>query len=431
VEPIRREESVHKAKRHDDESSQAAALKLKMSDRWRMPWQEFEVCLGVKNAFGLRNLNIHTHDRAGDFLKVCGFDVSRSDHLKGFEQFFLEALFFIRHTLLDEEESLKFKVPAEILQLDDPRKLLVMASNRNPRRRYVRLWACALLKVVYAIANVEYSGRLRDLEFARDHILGRIRSLLFYEGNEIVLRFRDEKVRLRAVDWKEAKSRTSIVLKLLHKPDSIVDEVSDYLGVRFVAPTEADVAAILKMLIEADVIIPHQVVGLRTRNSLFNYAKARKLLEISQDLFSMGSVSPEEFEEMCSRIPWSFGSNEEVPKRFNAFSSSLYRSLQLTVRHLVRTPNPAWVVVDSLSRQIRHYRGIERDDPYLSELVPPEISRYFPVEIQIMDSSSYDLSKFGPASHEQYKASQLKAVRERVLGSMLYMTEYKMATQEF
>ena len=30
----------------------------------------------------------------------------------------------------------------------------------------------------------------------------------------------------------------------------------------------------------------------------------------------------------------------------------------------------------------------------------------------MMDQESYEMAKFGPASHEQYKADQLKAVRK-------------------
>ena len=40
------------------------------------------------------------------------------------------------------------------------------------------------------------------------------------------------------------------------------------------------------------------------------------------------------------------------------------------------------------------------------------------------------MAKFGPASHEQYKANQLKAVRERVLGNLLSFNEEKMTAQD-
>ena len=57
-------------------------------------------------------------------------------------------------------------------------------------------------------------------------------------------------------------------------------------------------------------------------------------------------------------------------------------------------------------------------------------AHYFPIEIQMMDQESYEMAKFGPASHEQYKANQLKAVRERVLGNLMTFHEEKLTTQE-
>ena len=261
-------------------------------------------------------------------------------------------------------------------------------------------------------------------------------------------------VRLKAIDWKDAKTRSSVVLKLLHKPEVIVDEVFDYLGVRFVVPAERDVPLIMRVLVESDIIIPHQVIGMRTRNSLFNLDQAKELLGLSRDLFATGTVSREEFAEMCGRVPWGMAAGEaarrasgaaagkgasqggRAGRRQNVFTSSDYRAVQLTVRHLVRTPNPAFLVLDSLVSELRHYRGSGRgteDDtaPLLQGLVPQELTRYFPIEIQIMDESSYDISKFGPASHERYKHLQLLSVRERVLGSLLKVSPEKLATQEF
>ena len=405
-----------------------------------MPWQEFEVTLGLRNLLALRSLNVPTPERAQALLKNCGFDIARPDHCRAFEQIFGEALFLIRHVLFTDAERARFVVPSELLQLDDPRRLLCLASQRTPRRRYVRLWACSILKVMNAVSNLEYSGKLRDIDEARKQIFGRIKRLLHTDSahgsNFVAARHAGLDVRLHLVDLKEAKTRTSIALKLLHKPDSIVDEVFDYLGVRFVVPTQTEVPRLLRLLIEADIVIPYQVIGLRTRNNLINVKKAQRLLNFSSDLLSMGTLDPQEFNEMASRIPWSYSSSDEPTRKgahgHNAHSSSYYRSVQLTVRHLVRTPNPAYLVLDSLSNQLRHYRGMEHEeDPLLAGMIPQEFARYFPIEIQIMDASSYDLSKFGPASHEQYKASQLKVVREKVLGGLLFLTEDKLATQDF
>ena len=66
----------------------------------------------------------------------------------------------------------------------------------------------------------------------------------------------------------------------------------------------------------------------------------------------------------------------------------------------------------------------------MESVIPEQFANYFPIEIQIMDIESYELAKFGPASHEQYKSNQLKAVRERVLGSLIRFDEEKHFSQE-
>jgi len=398
---------------------------------WNIPWQEFEVILGIKNSLSQRNLNFKNQSQAEIFLKNCGFDLTNQMHLKQFEQFYGEALFFIRHVLFSNSERENFVVPTQLLQLTNPCDLLLYSSSFHPRKRYLRLWCCSILKVIYAISNLQFSGRLHIIDDAREQIFKRIRNVLHQNQNETLdCRFKDLIIRLNKVEWKEAKTRTSIVLKLLHKPDSIVDEVFDYLGVRFVVQNSNEIPLLLKLLIDSDIIIPHQVVSIRTRNSLLNIKHPKKVFSFLKELNSCGTLSDKEFEEMCKNLSWSGSNFDEPPKRSNSFSSQHYKSLQFTVRHLVRTPNPAFLVLESMTNQLRRYTGILRQEPWMETVIPQYFAHYFPIEIQMMDQESYEMAKFGPASHEQYKANQLKAVRERVLGNLMKFNDEKLTTQE-
>ncbi|APJ04442.1 TIGR04552 family protein [Silvanigrella aquatica] len=398
---------------------------------WNIPWQEFEVILGIKNSFSQRNLNFQAESHAETFLKNCGFDLTNQMHIKQFEQFYGEALFFIRHVLLDNEEREKYIVPSHLLQLNNPCDLLIFASSYHPRKRYLRLWCCAILKVMYAISNLQFSGRLQIIDDAREQIFKRIRNIIHQKSDyHLEFKFKNQIISLNKVEWKEAKTRTSIILKLLHKPDSIVDEVFDYLGVRFVVQGSNEIPLLLKLLIEADIIIPHQVVSIRTRNSLLSIKHPKKVFDFLKELNSCGTLSDQEFEDMCKNIVWSGHNSDEHAKRSNSFSSQHYRSLQFTVRHLVRTPNPAFLVLESMTNQLRRYTGVLRQEPWMESVIPQYFAHYFPIEIQMMDQESYEMAKFGPASHEQYKANQLKSVRERVLGNLLSFNEDKLTTQE-
>lgn len=417
-----------------DREAERARLeqRIKVENHWRLPWADFEVMLGVKNSLQLRSLNLGGQARAESYLKACGFDCTKDSDKKVFEQFYCESIFIIRHVLMTFEERNRFPVPLRLLHLSHPRFLFMLASDRNPRRRYQRLWAVTIIKVFFAITNLEYSDKLRDIDFARNQIFGRIRSLIRQDSDGTqIIGTEGIEVKLHAIDWKEAKTRQSIILKQLHKPDSAADELFDYLGVRFVVKNESDLPLLLKILVDRDVLVPNNVLAGRTRNSLFNFRKAKQLFEILYSLSSMDRLEPEEMVSFFRKVPWTFGVQDERPRAQNAFTSAEYRSLQLTVRHLVRVPNPAHRVVDSLMSQLRHYRGVDSEDAAVVDLVPAETAKYFPIEIQLMDASAYDLSRFGAASHEQYKAAQLKVVRDRVLGSLMHFSSDKLTTQEY
>ena len=401
---------------------------------WAMPWQELAIVLGQQSILTHRNMNIPHRDRAAEYFNHCGFDLSRFEHRKQIEQFFGEALFFIRHSLFSADEREHYTVPSDLLHLDDPRRLLVFASQRMPRRRYLRLWSCALLKVMNAISHLEFNGKLRELDAARQQIFGRIRSVITH-GTEHAWKAKSGnlEVRLVNVEWKEAKTRHSVLLKLLHKPESMAEEVFDYLGVRFIVLEPQDIAKLLRILIETDVIIPHQVLSLRSRNSLIDITSAQRQFAMAYDLLQTGNASPAEFIDMCNNVNWNPSTDTSTKDgRQNAHSSSRYKSIQMTVRHLVRTPNPAFLVLSSLAGQLRHARGLEpEDDPLLMGLIPEENARFFPLEIQIFDRQSHEVAQFGPASHDQYKSNQIQTVRKKVLGGLLHFDEARLQTQDF
>jgi uncharacterized protein (TIGR04562 family) len=417
-----------------ESSADILSNKRLAENRWAMPWQEMAVVLGQQNILNHRSLNIPHRERASEFLRHCGFDLSRFEHRKQVEQFFGEAIFFIRHILLSPDEREKYPVPIDLLHLDDPRRLMVFASQRMPRRRYLRLWSCSILKVMNAIAHLEFNGKLRELDAAREQIFGRIRSVVTHNPSVgWSARSQSVELSLETLEWKEAKTRHSVLLKLLHKPEAMAEEVFDYLGVRFVVSDAQDIARLLRILIETDIIVPHQVLNLRTRNSLLNLQSAQRQLDLAFDLLQNGTASAEEFMAMCERVNWSYPIEQLISgAKQNIHSSSRYKSIQLTVRHLVRTPNPAFLVLSSLAGQLRHARGLEpEDDPLLMGLIPEENARFFPLEIQIFDRNSFQIAQFGPASHEHYKSNQLQTVRKRVLGSLLHFTETRLQTQDY
>ena len=407
---------------------------------WDLAWQEFDLILGSQPLIDSQHMQIRTIQRASALLKGCGLNLNVPSQRRHSERLLGEAMHFLRHILMSPEERDRFPVPIDLQDCDDMRRLLVMASDLRPQNHYARVWACAILKIVHAVAGLEFSGMLDDLPLARRQIFRRITKHLkpnpgvsssgqTPSESHVFLHPSGELIGLAHIDWKEEKSRSSLILKLIHKSETLVDEVFDYIGVRFVLRNNHEIPLLLDALIRNDIVIPHLVITPRSRNTLVDIAKGKKILRLAKDLATHGELTPEEYLESRRHVDWSPEAKRSGNDRSNRFSSQQYRSLQLTVRHLVRLKNPAHRVLSALSMQLDHYQQGARSSNLLETLVPEENIRFFPLEIQIMDLPSYEDSKFGPSSHEKYKASQLAAARKRILSPLLDMHPSILATQ--
>lgn len=76
-----------------DSHAEHLSNKRSAENVWAMPWQELAVVLGHQNILTHRNMNVAHRERSAEFLRHCGFDLTRFEHRKQVEQFFGEALF--------------------------------------------------------------------------------------------------------------------------------------------------------------------------------------------------------------------------------------------------------------------------------------------------------------------------------------------------
>jgi uncharacterized protein (TIGR04562 family) len=412
-------------------ADQTSENHLNKREPWDLAWQEFELVLGEKPLLDSLHLQINSLERASALLKGCGLNLNVASQRRHSERLLGESVHFLRHVLMGAHERERLPMPSQIQECDDLRVLLVMASDLKPRNQYDRLWACAILKIVHAVASLEFSGMLEDLPLARRQIFRRIKKHLKSTAAEAPA-FQHpsgEQIGLAVVDWKEEKSRSSLILKLIHKSENLMDDVFDYIGVRFVVRDNHEIPLLLDALIRRDIVIPHLVIAPRSKNTLIDIGKGKKLLTLAKDLAGHGELTAEEYRESRRHVDWSPDVFRTSGDRSNRFSSNQYRSLQLTVRHLVRLKNPAHRVLTAMSMQLENYQQGIRSNHLLETLVPEENIRFYPLEIQIMDLKSYEDSKFGPSSHEKYKANQLEAARKRILGPLLALDPLILASQ--
>ncbi len=406
--------------------------KTQLADMWKFPWPVMDVLIGGESSIDLPEMRVQSREEATDFLRCYGYDPEDPADLRTMHAIFVEALAFIEAKLITPREwSRGIRPPPDLLACEDPRDLLLWASGSLPADRLKRAWSCAMLRVMHTIAHIEGVNRYVSVGAARQQIMARFSHFIFRDGSrQLWFGDRESKVRLDRVEWKEQKTRNSIILKLLHKRDNVAETIFDYLGVRIVTTRLCDVMMVVKFLREFHVVSYPNCIPARARNNLIDVARFKQQVETLRDMLTAGSITPEEFESMVARLS---APQVATAARDNLHSAATYHSIQLTGRHLVTVPNDqlSWLdkvknidtktlpadtarALSELGSLVSHWHSV-RDNR--------RISAFFPFEIQIMDYDSFKQASAGAAAHGRYKQSQVRAARKRVLAKVLELSK--------
>lgn len=405
--------------------------KAQLADLWKFPWPVMDVLIGGQSSIDLPELRVPTWDEATSFLRSYGFDPDSERDARRMHAIIVEALAFVERVLLSPREWAKgVKPPEEILTCMDPRHLLIWASSTGPSERLKRAWSCAVLRVMHTIAHIEGVNRYINIGEARSQIMARFRRYIVRDDDKN-LWFGEgiNRVKLERVEWKERKTRTSILLKLLHKRDNVAETIYDYLGMRVVTTRLCDVMMVVKFLREFHIVSYPNNYPSRARNNLIDTERFRAQVEALRDMLTAGSLSPEDFESMVARV--TAPSHANVAN--NPHSAASYRAIQMTCRQLVEIKNPQFAWLDRLEREVDASLAGPATAKVLGELrqlvagwyaVKGErtIRSFVPFEIQIMDPEAHAQASAGTANHDRYKLSQVRAARKRVLHKVLTLS---------
>lgn len=335
-------------------------------------WNLLEQSSEGQSIVDLKVFGFDSESEAYQFLRAYGFDVYDESHSQALLKIFLDAKKFLNSVLeIQIDDSLIPHNVSEVIHLFSDR-------NRTPE-------LCALLKVVHVIIHIRSDLRLRYLKKIVRQTVDRIEAHIQIIDNNPRLGFESDGVSLIAFERKDRKVESSLIVKLLHKAENIVQEIHDFIGVRFVTETRSEAAWVINYLLRHHLISPANLLGSRCRNSLFSFSNFKKVAE-DLGLADKKFWTKEEHSRVDSLLVLPSGGSKD-----NVFSSKDYHSVQLTARPLIRIP-------------VLRKGGMRG-----------EISFFFPMEIQILDKSSYLNSRHGPSNHMEYKKKQLAAVRERVL----------------
>jgi uncharacterized protein (TIGR04562 family) len=398
----------------------------KILEEWSFSWPVMNVLIGGRSSIDLPEIQITDMDEATAFVKSYGYDPDKVHDARLMHATICESLGFIERWLMPKEWKAGVQPPQEVLTCSDPRHLLLWACDRTPAQNQRRIWSCAILRVMHTIAHIEGAFRYSDIDVARDEIESRFHSITAYdERGDTWLQTGDQRIKLHTMDWKHRKSRESVLLKLLHKRANVAETIYDMIGLRIVTENQSDVLRVIKLLYKSHIISFPNAIPSRSRNTIIDPDKFRVELDQLRGELMTGKISEQDFLAAIESIKI----DPPEDSRENQHSGAEYHAIQLTCRQLIRTPRPLTILRKGLQDEIEQIAEKGGQAPHVAELVAVlrNIARlsgddefsFFPFEVQVMDSKSWEINTTGKASHSKYKKSQLKAARRRVLNEIL------------
>lgn len=382
-------------------------------------WDTLRLFLEGFSPVDLQTIAVTSVHEAKQFIATYGYDMEDPKERDEAYQIHRESLEFLERYLCPSmtESEPDLTPPDEIRNPRELHDLLLMTSN--PDDPVLAAWACSLLRVMHTISHANLAARTPYFREVQNQILAPFEDHLFpHPENVESLGQGPSAVPLKAAFFKRRKSRESLILKLLHKPDNVASEVYDRIGIKLITPTKVDAILALKYLRKQNLVSVPLLTPGRSRNTLVDlesFRQAYQSLTAEKGQTCSEEESDVEFFRQMAFRPPSEAQLLEERLSANPFSSPQFRSIQFTCRRLVKVPHPATTLLNQLRRQTGDLElGRELERHY-----PKQLRFTFPFEIQITDWENYVLSHEGESSHISYKRRQLRAARKRVLGGVL------------
>ena len=307
---------------------------------WNFSWEALDVLLSGRSAIDMDMLAFYDHSEATHFLNSYGFCLANPDDAKKAHAILIEAIGFISLHLMPEEWKQGVRPPSEVLECDDPRKLLLWASTQGDLLKDHRIWSCSILRVMHTIAHLDRLERAHEHHFARRQIQARFSEFLMEDPkNQIWFGHDNRKVPLADIEWKRKKSRNSIILKLLHKPANVSETIYDHLGIRMTTYSVADAVVVLKLLREFDLVSFANTNPNRARNNLIDLKNFKTEVDEAITLHAQQKIDDNEL--LTRLVQYNQDESTAGSPGPNPHSSEMYKSIQITCRLRVSYPNPA------------------------------------------------------------------------------------------
>lgn len=390
---------------------------MDVTHNFEFPWPSVNVVLEGGSILDVPRLEIKSIEEATSFVQAYGFDVNNPDDLALVWRFFQEAVQFIEKTLCDPDYP---KVPEHLRSekaVSDIRRLFIIASEKSNSSD--QIYACAILRVMHVMIHLSYDPRLKFFQAMQTQVLNRLDKYIYVDPNNGATYLGKQEdgngIKLLFFKKKERKDPNREIIKLLHKADSVVEEIYDRVGLRLVTETKLDAIRAVRVLLEKNIISLPNIRPGRSRNRLIDLKRLQfELDRIATHLKKTPEPAPY-IDRMIKRLEKRISYGRMGRSILNPHSSEHYRAIQFTCRELVKVRNSQHRLYTQLTSQLANMSGGNQLLHELFPTVPPAYEYgFFPYEIQIMDVKAYADSIFGKSNHEEYRRKQVNAARQRV-----------------
>lgn len=375
---------------------------------WDALWSATE----GRSYIDIPKLNVQSKQEARLFLLSYGYDIDDVQVREELWKIHFEAVAFLRDSLLDSGEN----IPTEYLsrnQQSDIVKLLLEASRQSPEAS--SRWSCAILRVMHIISHLDNDVRFENFRYAREQIFNRFDNMIQKIENERRWSFSlgEQKVRLVRYFKKERKNRSSTLIKLLSKPNAMVEAIYDRIGFRFVTENKWEAFQLLRVLHDSGAVSPANIHPQRSFNTLIPTHQFREFIEDLNHQLKTGLI--DELGVKHSLIKLEKESGASLGTIRNRFTSSWYRAIQFTCRQLIVSPDPTYRFWQDLRQELLKVPQMDEVIKGIPITLREKRTFYYPFEIQILDKESYVEAIGGRSRHREYKARQRLMARNRVL----------------
>jgi len=337
-----------------------------------MEWNQLNTLLGGQSVIDSKVLSVKNKAEAREYLFAYGFDLKEADDRELLEQLRIRTIEYINHDLLPFQEWTL--LPAQYGSLPFEDILIEASATLKQKNSSTPHWACIFLKVMHCAIHARISLNTASQSKAKSRMKERLLPWIHKNADGTTwIGDRHCQIPLLHFEFKENKSFSRLMTKLLHKRGNLALLINDHIGIRFVTYTDHAALLLTHFLSERHIVSSANIIPQHTKNSLTSLEEMHQWFDTHEE-------------------------DEVVKKRLSSDPTFLARQ---------SGTNPH---SDTNFRMIKFVERvmIRKDDGR---------RLFFPFEYQVLSRDSWNDIQSGKASHESYKKRQMTSVRQRLFQS--------------